>query len=139
MPTAYENCVYKPVYVFLYFQFDSEIKDGRLYDCGVELNELGNYGRPDYLKRAENGILNLQSLYLLLWSNFGAFCLHLLTQRNATLKGTVISDYQPVRHYCLKQMKLMWLHISVNLGLTPEQQSLLVVRAMQRMIQVCYI
>ena len=115
---------------------DSEIKEGRLYDCGVVLNEQGEYGRPEYLQRAEKGILNLHSLYLLLWCNFGAFCVSLLTQRGSIIKGTVISDYQAIRHYCKSQMNVMWLHMSTNLGLTDEQLSLLIVRSVQRMIQV---
>ena len=102
------------------------------------LNEQGEYGRPEYLQRAEKGILNLHSLYLLLWCNFGAFCVNLLTQPKSIIRGTVISDYQPVqiRHYCKSQMNAMWSHMSTNLGLTDEQVSLLIVRSMQRMIQV---
>lgn len=102
----------------------------------MEINTDGQYGRPDYLTRAEKGTLNLHSLYLLLWANFGAFCLNLLTQEREVLRGSVISDYQAVRHYCKSQMGLMWLHMSTSLGLTDEQLSLLVVRSMQRMIQV---
>lgn len=118
---------------------DSEIKEERLYDCGVVLNEEGNYGRPEYLVRAEKGILNLHSLYLLLWSNFGAFCVSLLTQKSSVIKGTVISDYQAIRHYCKSQLSLMWLYMSTNIGLTDEQLSLLVVYSMKRMMQVrCY-
>ena len=100
------------------------------------LNEQGEYGRPEYLQRAEKGILNLHSLYLLLWCNFGAFCVNLLTQPGSIIRGT---DYQPVRHYCKSQMSAMWSHISTNLGLTDEQVSLLIVRSMQRMIQVYHI
>ena len=115
---------------------DSEIKEGRLYNCGVVLSKEGEYGRPEYLQRAEKGILNLHSLYLLLWCNFGAFCVSLLTQPESIIKGTVISDSQPVRHYCKSQMNAMWLHMSTNLGLTDERLSLLIVCSMQRMIQV---
>ena len=50
----------------------------------------------------------------------------------------MISDYQAVRHYCKSQMGLMWLHMSTSLSLTDEQLSLLVVRSMQRMIQVTF-
>ena len=115
---------------------DSEITEGRLYDCGILLNEEGEYGRPEYLLRAEKGILNLHSLYLLLWCNFGSFCLSLLIQCGSVIKGTVISDYQAIRHYCKSQMSSMWLHMSVNLGLTDQQLSLLIIRSMQRMIKV---
>ena len=48
-----------------------------MYDCGCELNDDGNYGRSDYDSK---GILSLHSWYLLLWCNFGAFCIGLLTQ-----------------------------------------------------------
>ena len=112
------------------------MKQGRLYDCGVEINADGQYGRPDYLTRVEKGTLSLHSLYLLLWANFGAFCLNLLTQGRDALRGHVISDYQAVRHYCKSQMGAMWLHLSISLSLTDEQLSLLIVRSMQRMIQV---
>ena len=50
-----------------------------MYDCGCELNEVGNYGRSDYNSRT----LSLHSWYLLLWCNFGAFCIGLLTQPTA--------------------------------------------------------
>lgn len=62
-------------------QYDSKIKpDGLLYDCGVELSPEGQFGRQDYLKHASRGTYSLHSLYLLLWANFGAFCIALLTQ-----------------------------------------------------------
>ena len=115
---------------------DSEIKEGRLYDCGLVLDEEGRYGRPEYLHRAERGILTLHSFYHLLWCNFGAFCVNLLTQRDSVIKGTVISSYQAIRHYCKSQLSLMWLHMSTNIGLTDEQLSLLIVCSMKRMIQV---
>lgn len=52
-----------------------------MYDCGCQLNECGNYGRLDYKSK---GTLSLHSWYLLLWSNFGAFCVGLLTQPTAS-------------------------------------------------------
>uniref|UniRef100_A0A1X7SW27 Uncharacterized protein n=1 Tax=Amphimedon queenslandica TaxID=400682 RepID=A0A1X7SW27_AMPQE len=120
------------------FLLNSVIKEGRLYDCGVVLDEEGEYGRPEYLHRAERGILNLHSLYLLLWCNFGTLCMNLLTQRDSNIKGTVISSYQAVRHYCKSQLSLMWLHMTTNIALTDEQLSLLVVCSMKRMIQNSY-
>ena len=51
--------------------------EGLMYDCGCELNEDGDYGRSDYDIR---GTLSLHSWYLLLWCNFGAFCIGLLIQ-----------------------------------------------------------
>ena len=54
-----------------------------MYDCGCELDEDGQYGRKDYIPHATRGTLNLHSWYLMLWTNFGAFCIGLLTQPNA--------------------------------------------------------
>lgn len=115
---------------------DSEIKEGRLYDCGVVLNEEGEYGRPEYLTRAEKGLMNLHSLYFLLWCNFGTFCMSLLTQKDTVIKGTVISDYQAIRHYCKAQLSLMWIHMSTNIGLTDEQLSLFVLCSAKKMMKV---
>ena len=46
-------------------------------DCGVLLNEEGNYERPDY--RDHQSGLSLHSFYLINWSSFGALCVSLLT------------------------------------------------------------
>ena len=54
-----------------------------MYDCGCELNQDGQYGRKDYIPHATRGTLSLHSWYLMLWTNFGAFCVGLLTQPNA--------------------------------------------------------
>ena len=64
-------------------------RDGLLYDCGCELTADGFWGRTDYEVRGQKGPLNLHSLYLLLWINFGSFCLSLLTQCDAqhAIKG----------------------------------------------------
>ena len=51
-----------------------------MYDCGCELNEDGQYGRKDYIPHATRGTISLHSWYLMLWTNFGAFCVGLLTQ-----------------------------------------------------------
>lgn len=55
-----------------------------MYDCGCELDEEGKYGREDYHDHANTtrGTLSLHSWYLMLWTNFGAFCIGLLTQPN---------------------------------------------------------
>ena len=51
-----------------------------MYDCGCKLNEDGHYGSSDYKSRDS---LSLHSWYMLLWCNFGAFCIGLLTQPTA--------------------------------------------------------
>jgi len=55
-----------------------------MYDCGCELDEDGKYGRDDYQEHANTtrDALSLHSWYLMLWINFGAFCVGLLTQPN---------------------------------------------------------
>ena len=59
-----------------------------LYDCGYNLTADGEY-RWAHTAQAHRGALNLHSLHLLLWVNFGAFCLSLLTQPGAqdVIKG----------------------------------------------------
>lgn len=57
-----------------------------LYDCGVELTADGHYGRPDYIAHATRGTYTLHSLYFLLWANFGAFCISLLTQTEVSVE-----------------------------------------------------
>ena len=62
-------------------QYPNKVKKGGLmYDCGCELNEDGQYGRKDYIPHGTRGTLSLHSWYLMLWTNFGAFCVGLLTQ-----------------------------------------------------------
>ena len=52
-----------------------------LYDCGVLLNEEGQFGRPDY--RDHNSPLSLHSFYLIEWATFGVLCMALLTDEKA--------------------------------------------------------
>ena len=68
-------------------QYNSKISpDGLQYDCGVELTAQGEIGRLDYHKHAGRGTYTLHSLYLLLWANFGAFTMSLLTLPDADVK-----------------------------------------------------
>lgn len=122
-------------------QYKGGIKSSRLYDCGVELSVDGDYGRSDYLQCGEGNSVTLHSRYLLLWANFGAFCMALLTQPGAqeAISGRVISSWQPLRHYCLSQLHTVWIHMRNNLHLSLEEQSFFVMRSMQRLIQVSVI
>ena len=112
--------------------------DGLLYDCGVELSPEGQFGRQDYKKHACRGTYTLHSLYLLLWANFGCFCVTLLTQPDSDqrIHGKIISEWLSLRHYCVSQLKTLWLHLRNNLGLTDEQRAFFVMRAMDRLWQV---
>ena len=123
------------------FMYNNKInKDGLLYDCGVELSPEGQFGRQDYLKHANRGTYTLHSLYLLLWANFGSFCMALLVHPDAdrTIHGPLISDWLSVRHYCVSQLRTVWMHMRNNLGLSDEERSFLVMRCMNRLYEVSF-
>jgi hypothetical protein len=111
--------------------------DGLLYDCGCELTADGDYGRADYAQ-AHRGTLNLSSLYLLLWVNFGGFCLSLLTQPDAqnVIKGHVISEWRSVRRYCFSQLQTMWMLMRNNFKFSDEERTLFVTTALQKFLEV---
>ena len=120
-------------------QYSSKISpEGLLYDCGVELTPDGQYGRPDYQTHATRGTYSLHSLYFLLWSNFGAFCVSMLTQPDSQSKihESIISEWQAVRHYCVSQVKTLWINLRDNLGLSDEERSFLVTRCLMNLYQV---
>ena len=136
---------YLPTYLLTYlpttysFQFDSKIgPEGLLYDCGVELTAEGQYGQPDYHRHATRGTYSLHSLYLLLWANFGAFCFSLLTHPNSQseIHGTIISKSQNIRHYCVSQVKRMWMYLKNNLSLSDEERSFFVTRCLMNIYEV---
>ena len=99
--------------------------DGLQYDSGVELSSNGIFGRLEYMDFACRGTYSLHSLYLLLWANFGAFCISLLTQPNADecIHGSIISKNISLRSYCLHQLQLLWLLIRNCLNLSDEGRS----------------
>lgn len=110
-----------------------------MYDSGVELTSEGTYGRPDYLPHATRGTLSLHSLYLILWANFSAFSMALLTQPDAQQKisGPVISSSQPVQHYCVTQLQNVWIHIGKNMKMSLEEQSFFLMQCMENFLEVC--
>ena len=92
------------------------------------------------MKHATRGTYTLHSLYLLLWANFGAFCIALLTQpeAEASIHGLIISKRLPVRHYCVSQLRTVWMHMRNNLHLTDEEQSFLIMCCTNRLYKVLY-
>ena len=121
--------IHMPCFTPSTLKYDSLISpDGLQYDCGVELTEEGEFGRSDYLKHAGRGTYTLHSLYLILWANFGAFTMSLLTlpDADARIHGHLISERQSVRHYCVTQLKAMWQHIRNNMGLSEEERTFFV-------------
>ena len=65
------------------------------YDCGVLLNEDGQFDRPDY--REHSSPLSLHSFYLLEWATFGVLCMALLT--NPEAEGKI--DGRLPRLFCI--------------------------------------
>ena len=121
------------------FMYKSKVtKDGLLYDCGVVLSPEGEFGRPDYNQHANRGTYNLHSLYLILFVNFGSFCIAMLTQPDAqkNIHGPLISRWLSVRHYCVSQLRSIWLHIRNNLGISAEERSFLIMKCMMRFYKV---
>ena len=110
------------------------------YDEGVQLTSNGFYGQHNYIKHATRGTLSLQSLYLLLWANAGAFCVGLLTDPEAENKllGSVFPEHFTVRHFCMSQLRTLWKHLSVSLGISVEERSFLVSRCMWNLMKVQY-
>ena len=110
------------------------------YDEGVQLTSNGFYGQHNYVKHATRGTLSIQSLYLLLWANAGAFCIGLLTDPEAENKllGSVFPEHFTVRHFCMSQLRSLWKHLSVSLGISVEERSFLVSRCMWNLMKVQY-
>lgn len=108
------------------------------YDSGVELTPEGLYGRHDYLKHATRGTLSLHSLYLMLWTNFASFSLALLTQPSAVkeLTGKILSTGEPVREYCVTQMKKLWTLLRNGLGVSDEERKIVVKGCLNNLLEV---
>lgn len=120
-------------------QYDSVVGPStQFYDSGVELTPEGLYGRHDYLKHATRGTLSLHSLYLMLWSNFAAFSVALLTQPSAlaALGGKILSANEPVRDYCVAQMKKLWTLLRSALGVSDEERMILVKGCLNNLLEV---
>lgn len=89
--------------------------------------------------RANSGYREVayEAQYILMWVNFGAFCVHLLTQEMALQNlQKVFSGFIPIRHYCRAQMSTCWIHMRSMLQLTTEQVSYLIDRCMQQSLVV---
>ena len=123
-------------------QYDAIVgPGGKLYDCGVELSPEGLFGRQNYKAHACRGTYTLHSLYLLLWANFGCFCMSLLTQPKSSkhIHGNIISKKLPLRHYCMSQLQTLWMHMRDNLGISEEQRAFFVTKALNQFLQVCVV
>ena len=122
-------------------QYDTPVgPNTKFYDAGVELSSDGFFGRHDYVKHATRGTLNIQSLYLVLWSNFSGFSVALLTQDDTEQKlaGKIISEEEHVRPYCVNQMFKMWNLLKEGLNISEEERLLLVRGCLSNLFEVCY-
>ena len=54
-----------------------------------------------------------------------------------SLAGHIISDRQPLRHFCLVQLRQIWLFLRCNLSLSDEERSFLIMQVMYRLFEVC--
>lgn len=81
----------------------------------------------------------MPSLYSLLWTNIGAFCIALLTQPDADTKlhGPIISQWLPLRHYCLAKLNEISLLITSKLDTSEEVFTLLMMSCMKKLCEVC--
>lgn len=127
------------IYCCTILQYPDKISENCLYDCGVELSRDGMYGRPDYLPHATRGTLSLHSLYFILWTNFTAFYMALVTQPDALekIRGPIISPRQDVHRYCVGQLRNVWHHLGNKLSLSPKEQSFFIMQCMERLLEVC--
>ena len=125
---------------FTLLQYDTPVgPNTQFYDAGVELSPEGFFGHHDYIQHATRGSLNIQSLYLILWSNFCGFSVALLTQEDAEqkLSGKIISDEEPIRQYCVVQMYKMWDLLKKGLNISEEERMLLVCGCLSNLLEVC--
>lgn len=121
-------------------QFDAPVsrQNGMFYNFGTGLQpKSGIYAKHSYLKHATRGTLNLHSLYLLLWANFCAFCVSLLTSQNAELQLTsLLSDDLPVRALCVSRLRSLWTHMRNSLHVLDEGLAYLIQKCSEAIIRV---
>ncbi len=126
--------------LFVHSQYGCEVSKDMSYDCGVELSPDGQYGRPDYLERADHGPLSLHSFYLVLWANLSSLCMSLITApQGLTDSVCIISpENQNQSGFCLQQLRDVWRLMRENMKLSLEEQSFFVMRCMHKLLDVSW-
>ena len=120
-------------------QFDAPVsrEKGTFYNYGVQLKSGGIYAKHGYHKHATRGTLSLHSLYLLLWMNFSAFCVGLITRQYTEEQlRMLLSDDLPVRSYCISQVRSLWSYMRNNLLALDEELAFLIQRCSNSLLQV---
>ena len=80
---------------------------------------------------------NTEVMYLLLWANFCAFCVSLLTSQNAELQLTsLLSDDLPVRALCVSRLRSLWTHMRNSLHVLDEGLAYLIQKCSEAIIRV---
>ena len=131
--------------MYSYAQFHSQKADIKVngkpyhYDCGIVLLDDGKLNKLITNPYTNRGAYTLPSLYSLLWTNIGAFCIALLTQPDADKKlhGPIISSWLPLRHYCLAKLNEISLLIKSQLNIQEEVFFLLIMNCMKKLCEVC--
>lgn len=111
--------------------------EGVFYNHGVELTEGGIYGKQSYLQVARDRKLGLPSLYPLMWVNFAAFGIALLTQENAEQRLLkLLSTQRSVRLDCFNTVSLLWRTMLENFSLLHEELSFFLMAVMLNVVKV---
>ena len=109
------------------------VVDGRPYQAEAQVSH-------DKLSRLlQHSIgkgLSLNSRCMLLWINVASFCVSLLTQDLGTLSG-ILSSTASMEEYCVSQLRHIWKFMRINMQLTDEELSYLVMMCMRTNLQVC--
>ena len=108
------------------------------YDCRIVLLNDGKLNKTITNAHTNRGAYTLPSLYSLLWTNIGAFCIALLTQPDADKKlhGPIISEWLPLRHYCLAKLNEISLLIKSKQNIPEEVFFLLIMNCMKKLCEV---
>ena len=80
--------------------------------------------------------LSLNSRCMLLWINVASFCVSLLTGDCVTLSG-ILASTEPMEEYCVSQLRYIWNFMKINMQLTDEELSYLMMMCMRTNLQVC--
>jgi len=81
-------------------------------------------------------IVKQRSTYGHLWTTFSVqiqftmiyVCFH---------KEHILSDWMSIRHYCLTQLRTVWLHMGMNFLSDDEERSFFITRSMYTLFMVC--
>ena len=88
------------------------------------------------LQHSTRSGLSLNSRCMLLWINVASFCVSLLTGDCVTLSG-ILASTEPMEEYCVSQLRYLWNFMKINMQLTDEELSYLMMMCMRRNLQVC--